>query len=78
MYGCTANNELLPFADGIFDIYIANLSLMLVNNHLNQIKEAFRILQKGSIAAFTIWGNEGECLLYTLVEAIMEKNFPRP
>lgn len=66
-----ANNELLPFADGIFDIYIANLSLMLVNNHLNQIQEAFRVLKKGSMAAFTIWGKDDECLQYTLVETVM-------
>jgi ubiquinone/menaquinone biosynthesis C-methylase UbiE len=31
--GCLANNECLPFKDGTFDCYIANLSLMLVDNY---------------------------------------------
>ena len=28
--GCRANNESLPFKDGTFDCYLANLSMMLV------------------------------------------------
>ena len=71
MYGCSANNELLPFSDGVFDIYIANLSLMLVNNHLNQIQEAYRVLKKGGMAAFTIWGKHDECIQYTIVETVI-------
>ena len=37
VFGCQANNEKLPFGDGYFDAYIANLSLMIVHNHKNQI-----------------------------------------
>ena len=37
VFGCQANNEKLPFADGYFDAYISNLSLMIVHNHKNQI-----------------------------------------
>jgi len=35
---------------------------MIVNNHLNQIKEAYRVLKKDGIAVFTIWGNPDKCL----------------
>lgn len=43
IYGCNANNESLPFKSNSFDCYIANLSLMLVSNHTNQLKEALRV-----------------------------------
>jgi len=35
VYGCRANNELLPFPDASFDAYVAGMSLMLVPNHRN-------------------------------------------
>lgn len=33
--GCQANNEILPFADQSFNAYIANLSVMIVENPRN-------------------------------------------
>ena len=57
VYGCRANNELLPFDDGVFDAYVANLSLQLVNNPKNMLSETFRVLESGSSACFTIWGD---------------------
>ena len=33
--GCQANNEILPFPNDSFEAYIANLSVMLVNNPKN-------------------------------------------
>ena len=33
--GAIANNESLPFKNETFDCYLANLSLMLVDNHIN-------------------------------------------
>ena len=35
VYGCQANNEILPFADSSFNAYIANLSIMIVENPRN-------------------------------------------
>ena len=35
VFGCQANNELLPFPDNYFNAYIANLSVMLVNKPIN-------------------------------------------
>jgi hypothetical protein len=30
---------------------------MLVENHYNQLSEAFRVLKKGSVCAFNVMGN---------------------
>jgi len=35
VYGCQANNELLPFPDSYFGAYLANLSVHIVNNPKN-------------------------------------------
>jgi len=35
VFGCKANNEVLPFPSDSFDSYIAGMSLMLVANHRN-------------------------------------------
>jgi len=35
VFGCQANNEIMPFPDQYFGAYIANLSLMLVDNPKN-------------------------------------------
>ena len=53
-----ANNESLPFEDASFDAYIANLSLMLVDNHKNMLSEAYRVLKSGCYAGFSVWGSE--------------------
>lgn len=76
VYGCRANNELLPFAEETFSAYLANLSVMLVNNPLNQFREAYRVLQKGSNACFTIWGNREETIQFTHVDSVIEKHLP--
>ena len=39
-----ANNEKLPFVSEEFHSYTANLSLKLVHNHMNQLREAHRLL----------------------------------
>jgi len=44
VFGCRANNEVLPFPDNYFDAYISNLSLHIVHNHKNQLAEAFRVM----------------------------------
>ena len=41
--GGIVNNECLPFKENTFDCYLANLSLMLVDNHRNMLAEAFRV-----------------------------------
>ena len=54
-----ANNEALPFEDSQFDCYIANLSLMLVDNYKNMLAEALRVTQAGASFGFTVYGREG-------------------
>jgi len=76
VYGCRANNELLPFADETFSAYLANLSVMLVDKPSNQFKEAHRVLQKGCSASFVIWGTREETLLVNHVERVLQKHLP--
>ena len=73
VFGCQANNEFLPFADASFGAYIANLSLMLVDDHKKMLKEAYRVLEPGSAATFTIWGRREHCLQFTLINNEIEK-----
>ena len=40
---------------------------MLVNNHKNQLREAFRVLESGSKAGFTIWGRRENTLFFTVI-----------
>lgn len=54
--GAVGNNESLPFANGQFDCYLGNLSLMLVDNHINMLKECIRVCMKGARIGFTVWG----------------------
>ena len=57
-FGCVADNMRLPFADNVFEAYVSNLSLMIVQHRERQIAEAFRVLKPGSRACFSIWGRE--------------------
>ena len=76
VYGCRANNELLPFADEIFTAYMAPLSAMLVNNPLRQFREAYRVLQKGCTAVFTIWGRRENSLMIVLLDDVILRHAP--
>lgn len=58
IFGCQADNESLPFKDNTFDSYLANLSLMWVDNHRNQLAEAFRVTKSGGRLAFSVLGRE--------------------
>ena len=69
-----ANNESLPFKDSTFDCYLANLSLMLVHNHSNQLKEAFRVAQPGATFGFTIWGRKENSNNMTILSRVFAKH----
>ena len=73
VYGCQANNELLPFADEQFGAYIASLSVHIVANPVNQVREAYRVLKKDSVAVFTVWGARSESLFFSLGDMVLEK-----
>jgi ubiquinone/menaquinone biosynthesis C-methylase UbiE len=76
VYGCQANNEVLPFPSDYFEAYLAPLSLMLVNSHKNMISEAYRVTKSGSRSVFTIWGNEEKSLMFTLAKVIVRRYVP--
>jgi len=56
IYATVANNESLPYPDEAFDLYLSNLSLMLVDNPYNMLSEAYRVTQKGGTVGFTVVG----------------------
>jgi len=64
--GFLADNMRLPFADEMFEAYISNLSLMIVQHRERQLSEAFRVLKPGSRACFTIWGRPENCLQFQI------------
>lgn len=68
VYGCQASGTALPFPDCWFDSYVSNLVLQLIDSPENQIREAFRVLKPGSIAAFTVWGRRENSLIFTASE----------
>ena len=65
VYGCRASGSALPFPDSWFTCYVSNLVLQLIDSPENQIREAYRVLKPGSIAAFTVWGRKDFSLLFT-------------
>ncbi len=75
-----ANNEYLPYFDATFDCYMANLSLMLVDNYKNMLKEAIRVTIPGATFGFTIYGREGYFGNYELLLDVLyrTKLLPEP
>ena len=65
MYGCRASGSALPFPDQWFTSYVSNLVLQLIDDSHAMIREAYRVLKPGSIAAFTVWGRRENSLLFT-------------
>lgn len=61
-----ANNENLPYDSNSCDRYISNLSLFLVENPENMLKEAWRVLKPGGKAVFSVFGVPGEHNFYIL------------
>ena len=76
VFGCRANNELLPFKDASFTAYLASLSVMIVDNARNQFEEAYRVLQPGSTAVFTIWAHRSESVQFTIVDSAFAEHLP--
>jgi ubiquinone/menaquinone biosynthesis C-methylase UbiE len=74
VFGLRANNEKLPFNDEEFDCYLANLSLNLVINPKNQIKEAYRVLKNGSLCGMSIWGRKENCKYYSVLNDVLRRN----
>lgn len=65
--------ESLPFADGAFDRYLANLILMLVDRTDPALEEAARVLRPGGLAAWSVWGRPENSPMFTLVPRAAER-----
>jgi len=50
------NAEKLSFGDNTFDRYFSSLCLHLIGNPDAMLQEALRVLKRGGVAAFGVWG----------------------
>jgi len=71
-----ADAQSLSFPDHSFDRYIANLSLMLVPDANVTLRECFRVLKPGGVAAFSIWGDESKSPMMTIVPRLFPQITP--
>ena len=72
------NSELLPYGDGEFDRYVANLSLHIVESPENMLSEAYRVLNDDGIAAFSVWADRSVATFFSMNEIIAEEVLPKP
>jgi ubiquinone/menaquinone biosynthesis C-methylase UbiE len=68
-----ADNEQLPFKDNSFDCIISNFSLNLVSNPHKMLRESARVLNKGGLSAFSVWGRPKDSLVFTIYSSILKK-----
>ncbi|KAL4479122.1 hypothetical protein ABPG72_008952 [Tetrahymena utriculariae] len=69
-----ANGEELPFEDNTFDCYIANLCLQITTDPAKMLKESHRVLQKGGVAGFSVWGEKEKSSLFTIIPQVLTEN----
>lgn len=65
-----ANAELLPFNAGSFDRYVSNGLLEMVDNPDWVFNEAYRVLNNGGIAGFSLHGRMGLCTSLRLYKVL--------
>ena len=56
-----ADAEVLPFADGAFDVALCGLGLMYVPDPIAALREMRRVLRPGGRAAVAVWGARRAC-----------------
>eukprot|EP01133_Synstelium_polycarpum_P002521 gene2521-2882_t len=67
-----ANAEKLTFADGAFDRYFSNYCLHLVADPDAMLAESYRVLEKGGVAAFSVWGRPENSLQFTITKKMAQ------
>ncbi|KAK5583420.1 hypothetical protein RB653_005013 [Dictyostelium firmibasis] len=67
------NAEQLPYEDGSFDRYFSNFCLHLVTSPEKMLREAYRVLESGGIAAFSVWGRPENSNQFTIVKKMAEE-----
>lgn len=70
----TANALELKFKDKSFDRYIANMTLHLVPDPDQMLRESRRVLKDDGYACFSVWGAPSKSLFFSLHEDF-ERNF---
>ena len=68
------NENLIGLENNNFDIVFSNLSLQLVENPENMLKEAFRVLRNGGKAGFTVWGRKENSKFFTPIPTVLRRN----
>ena len=71
--GYVADNMDLPFTDGIFDSYIANLSLFAVPDKQKMVNESFRVLKPEGKAVFITWGRTENMSYFNASLSVLKK-----
>ncbi|KRX06269.1 hypothetical protein PPERSA_06240 [Pseudocohnilembus persalinus] len=67
------NSENLTYPDQSFDTYISSLCLQLTSDPIKMLKEAYRVLQKGGRAAFSVWGDYEKSTFFTTIAKVLKK-----
>lgn len=62
------DNENLPYPDACCNKYISNLSLHITPDPRKMLQEAYRLLQPGGIAVFSIWGKPSDHNLFSILK----------
>jgi len=67
------DNQELPIETAAADLYISNLSWMLVPDPKLQAQEAFRVLEEGGVALFSVWGRPEFSNFHTIPFQLMKE-----
>eukprot|EP00743_Colponemidia_sp_Colp-15_P003433 GILK01003707.1.p1 GENE.GILK01003707.1~~GILK01003707.1.p1 ORF type:complete len:287 (-),score=47.28 GILK01003707.1:183-1013(-) len=68
-----ANAQALQYETASFDRYFASLSLQLVPDPDQMLREARRVLQPGGLAGFAVWGRKENSSLFTIQPSVMNQ-----
>ncbi|KAF2073685.1 hypothetical protein CYY_005002 [Polysphondylium violaceum] len=62
--------ERLPYKDNSFDGYFANFCLHLVAKPENMLAEAYRVLEKDGVGAWSVWGRPENSNQFTILRTV--------
>ncbi len=71
------DSESLPFVDSCFNAYIAPASVYLVTDAMKMIHESYRVLKKGGMAGFSVFGKMKDSTSFNVMSNIMGKYYKK-